>query len=61
MMSTIFLCFGVFVLISLLLGATLFNNLSAHKRDRSAAVACLIISVAVSSIITGLLAMMLGA
>lgn len=59
-MGVIFLCFGVFVIVTLGLSATLFNCLSARTQDTSAAVTCLIVGVALSSIVTGLLAMTLG-
>jgi uncharacterized membrane protein len=59
-MSTFFLCMGVFALGSLALSATLFNVQGVGK-DRMTAIVCAIVGTGLASILTGLLALLLGA
>lgn len=60
-MSTGFFCFGFFALSSMVLCATLFNFQKPHRRDRFMAIVCLIVGAGLSSILTGFLALLLGA
>lgn len=59
-MSTFFLCMGVFSLGSLALSATLFN-LQKVRQDSDVAIVCTIVGTSLSGILTGLLALLLGA